>query len=86
MKIKRMTTLLGAGLVTLSLAACSQNDGVNAATGAVLGGLLGSQFGDGRGQTLPRRRVLQPGPSPGRTPTISLATDRIGFGSADPDS
>ena len=50
MKI-RTTALVAACLLALGIAGCTDNQGINTATGAVVGGALGNQVGKGQGKT-----------------------------------
>jgi uncharacterized protein YcfJ len=50
MKI-RTTALVAACLLALGTSGCTDNQGINTATGAVVGGALGNQVGKGQGKT-----------------------------------
>ena len=43
--------IAGAVAALLALAACTDNQGINAATGTLAGAAVGSQFGSGQGRT-----------------------------------
>ncbi len=47
----RTTALVAACLLALGIAGCTDNQGINTATGAVVGGALGNQVGSGQGKT-----------------------------------
>ena len=49
---KQVSSLLLVGAMSVSLAACQHSDHKKLLGGAALGGLVGSKFGDGRGQLL----------------------------------
>ncbi|MEM8580310.1 MAG: glycine zipper 2TM domain-containing protein [Pseudomonadota bacterium] len=51
MTYKRSITVLVAALSLGALAACSDNQNVNAATGALVGAAAGNQVGSGSGRT-----------------------------------
>lgn len=48
----RLTGIAAASLLAFGLAACSDSDEINAATGAIIGAGVGNQIGDGRGRVL----------------------------------
>lgn len=47
----RQITIAGVLVASLAAAGCTQSRGVNAATGALAGAAVGSQFGGGSGRT-----------------------------------
>lgn len=52
MTCARFIPLVAAGALAVGLAACSDSDEINAATGAIIGAGIGNQFGDGGGRVL----------------------------------